>query len=111
MKTAKQTKQQPTPQRTQHTAETKDKARKMYLRGLYLTEISVLLSVPVRTLEKWQTAEKWTLLKDCPEIKRRAYELSKAGRTYKEVADLLKINSVTVWRYIKSYENEKKGTK
>jgi hypothetical protein len=28
--------------RTKHSAETKETARKMYLRGLYLTEISVL---------------------------------------------------------------------
>jgi transposase-like protein len=92
--------------RTKHSAETKETARKMYLRGLYLTEISVLCGVPLRTLEKWQTCEKWTLIKDTPEIKRRAFELSKGGRTYKQIAELLKINPVTVWRYIKAVENE-----
>jgi uncharacterized protein YjcR len=92
--------------RQKHNAETRDKARKMYLRGLYLTEISVLCNVPLRTLEKWQTAEKWTLLTNTPEIKRRAYELSKGGRTYRQIAELLKINTVTVWRYIKTYENK-----
>jgi uncharacterized protein YjcR len=100
----KKIKKQPTA-RVKHSAETKEEARKMYLRGLYLTEISVLLSVPLRTLEKWQTAEKWTLFKNCPEIKRRAYELARAGKTYKQIATLLKINTVTVWRYIKAYEN------
>jgi hypothetical protein len=45
-------KQQTKAARVKHNAETKDKARTMYLRGLYLTEISVLLSVPLRTLEK-----------------------------------------------------------
>ena len=102
----KKSKRKPAPARVKHSADTKDKARTMYLRGLYLTEISVLLSVPLRTLEKWQTCEKWTLLKDTPEIKRRAYELSKGGKTYKEIAGLLKINTVTVWRYIKAYENK-----
>jgi uncharacterized protein YjcR len=103
----KQQKKQHPSARVKHSAETKETARKMYLRGLYLTEISVLCNVPQRTLEKWQTSEKWTLLKDTPEIKRRAYELSKGGRTYKEIAHVLKINTVTVWRYIKTVENEK----
>jgi len=93
--------------RVKHSAETKEKARKMYLRGLYLTEISVLCGVPLRTLEKWQTLEKWTLLKDTPEIKRRVYELKKGGRTYNEISDLLKISRVTIYRYIKAIEDEK----
>lgn len=89
-----------------YTAEQRENARKMYLRGLYLAEIGVLLSIPVRTLEKWQTGEKWTLLKDCTEIKIRAFELKRSGRTAKQVAEILKINPSTVWRYIKAYQNE-----
>ena len=79
----------------------------MYLRGLYLTEISILRNVPLRTLEKWQTDEKWTLLRETPEIRRRAHELSRGGKTYGEIAALLKISTVTVWRYIKAVENER----
>ena len=99
-------KQHLAPPRQSYTAEHRESARKMYLRGLYLTEISVLLSVPVRTLEKWQTVEKWTLLKDCTDIKKRAYELRRSGRSVKEVAALLKIDPSTVWRYAKTYQNE-----
>jgi hypothetical protein len=105
----KKTKEQIKPARKIHTADTRERARKMYLRGLYLTEISVLLSVPLRTLEKWQTVEQWTALKELPEIKKRAFDLARAGKTHKEIAELLKINVVTVWRYIKAYkDNEKK---
>ena len=90
--------------RIKRSEDEKSEALKMYLRGLYIREISILLNIPVRTLEKWQSAGKWTLYKDCPEIKKRAYELSQKGNTYKEIAELLQINTVTVWRYIKEYE-------
>lgn len=99
-------KNQLTEPRKIYTAEQRENARKMYLRGLYLTEIAILLSIPVRTLEKWQTGEKWTLLKDCPDIKKRAFELKQSGRTAKRIAEILKIDPSTVWRYIKAYQSE-----
>lgn len=89
-------------ERNSYTAEHRENARKYYLMGLNLTEISKLLNgCPVRTLEKWQAAERWTELKHTPEIKSRAMELHRGGKSYNEIADLLKISRVTVWRYIK----------
>lgn len=91
----------PATPRKQYTAEDRAKARKYYLMGLNLQEIGLLLSgCPVRTLEKWQTAEKWTALKQLENIEVKAYELHQAGKSYKEIARLLEISYTTVWRYI-----------
>jgi len=84
-------KKQPAPTRQTYTADQREAARKMYLRGLYLTEISVLLQIPVRTLEKWQTAEKWTLLKGGEEIHKRAFEMKQSGKTAVPTFDRHKI--------------------
>lgn len=88
--------------RNKYTIEQKEQARKYYLMGLNLHDISKLLdNCPVRTLEKWQLSEKWTDLKQPENIKFRALELSESGKSYTEIAELLKISRVTVWRYIK----------
>ncbi len=96
----------PKPTRQTYTADQREQARRMYLRGLYLTEISVLLQIPVRTLEKWQTAEKWTLLKGGEEIHKRAFEMKQSGKTAIEIAKILNINRATVFKWIKAYKNE-----
>ncbi len=101
-------KQQPKiKRRKRYTAEQREKARKYYLRGLYLPEINKLMDIPIRTLEKWQRLEKWTLLKETPEIKKRAFELSQGGYSYKKIAELLQISTVTVWRYCKEVKNQR----
>jgi hypothetical protein len=89
-------------QRNKYTAEHKAKARKYYLMGLNMHDISTLLNgCPVRTLEKWQISEKWTVFKQTENIKVRALELRESGKSYAEIAELLQISRVTVWRYIK----------
>ncbi len=89
-------------QRNKYTTDHKENARKYYLMGLNLQDISKLLNnCPVRTLEKWQLAEKWTELKQPEAIKTRAKELHESGKSYNEIAELLQISRVTVWRYIK----------
>lgn len=88
--------------RTRYTTEQKEQARKYYLMGLNLHEVSKLLDgCPVRTLEKWQQAEKWTELKEPENITVKALQLHKAGKSYSEISEILKISRVTVWRYIK----------
>lgn len=95
-------KQKPVKKRNRYTIEDKDKARKYYTMGLNLHEISKLLDAcPVRTLEKWQQSGKWTELKEPESIKFRTMELHESGKTYIEIAEILKISRVTVWRYIK----------
>jgi uncharacterized protein YjcR len=96
-------------QRNKYNVEHREKARKYYLMGLNLHEVSKLLDgCPVRTLEKWQQAEKWTELKKPENIKLRAKELFESGKTYLEIADLLKIGYTTVWRYLKQARKAEK---
>ena len=95
--------QKPVKQRNKYTVEHKEKARKYYLMGLNLHEISKLLDgCPVRTLEKWQQSGKWTELKQPENIKFRTMELHESGKTQDEIAEMLKISRTTVWRYIKA---------
>ncbi len=98
----KKTTKRATVQRNTYTAEHTTKARKYYLMGLNLQEISKLMdNIPVRTLEKWQIREHWTDFKEAEPLKDRALSLQRAGRSYSEIADLLKINRTTVWRWLK----------
>src|ERR1035437_8591014 len=92
MKTAsKKTAKKEKVQRNSYTAETKEKARKYYLMGLNKQDISKLLdNIPVRTLEKWQLTDCWTDLKKIKGIKLRALELSEAGKSLEEIAQILK---------------------
>lgn len=92
----------PTP-RNSYTANEREKARKYYLMGLNMQEISKLLDgLPVRTLEKWQTVEQWTALKNCKPIKQRALELKQSGKSLNEISKILKISRITIWRYTKT---------
>lgn len=102
------------PSRKCYTSAHREQARRYYLMGLNLTEIGKLLDgCPVRTLEKWQVADQWTKLKNPDGIKNRAFEMHKAGRTYKEIGETLKISAATVWRYIDQTKrnNESKRAK
>lgn len=91
------------PSRNSYTPEQREKALKYYLLGLNMNEISKLLDgLPIRQLEKWQMLYQWTALKNCKPIKQRALELKESGKTVKEISEILKISSVTVWRYTKT---------
>jgi len=103
-------KEKPTPRKI-YTTEQREKARKYYLMGLNMEEISKLLDgCPFRTIEKWQNLEQWKLLKKTKPIEIRALELKKAGKTVKEIAKLIEVSEITVWRYTKkAIENEKRN--
>lgn len=91
--------------RNTYTAEHKTKARKYYLMGLTLSEIGLLLGgCPVRTLEKWQSADQWTKLKQLENIEIKTHELHQSGYSYKQISEMLDISTVTVWRYIRKVE-------
>ncbi|GEM_PF-1839489 len=101
-KTTKKRTQTVVKQRNSYSTEQREKAQKYYLMGLNLHEISKLMdNIPVRTLEKWQISKKWTAIKEVQPIKHRALELHQAGHSYNEIAEILKISRVTVWRYLK----------
>ncbi len=88
--------------RTRHSQTDKDKAARYYVMGLTLPEISKLLDgTPVRTLEKWQLANKWTSLKSPENIKDKVLQLHEAGKTKKEIAKLIDRDQSTVFRWIK----------
>jgi len=103
METTTTKKKKHTPQtRNRYTAGQRSEAKRYYLIGLNLQEISKLLdNIPFRTLEKWQALDKWTALKGIENIKKQALRLSEAGKSYNEIAELLNISRVTVWRYLK----------
>jgi DNA-directed RNA polymerase specialized sigma24 family protein len=104
----KKTTKQAVIQRNTYTAEHREKVRRYYLMGLNLHEISKLLDgAPVRTIEKWQIKEQWTALREAEPLKERVLSLQRAGRSYSEIAEILNINRVTVWRWLKQAKTAK----
>lgn len=100
-RTTKKSEKQPV-KRVKYTLDQKEQARKYYLMGLSLQEISKLLDgTPVRTLEKWQIRDKWKALKETEPLKQRVLSMQQAGKSYREIADILKVSRVTVYRWIK----------
>lgn len=97
--------------RNKYSLEQKEAARKYYLMGLNLHEISKLLdNCSVRTIEKWQQVDKWTELKQPESLKFRTMQLHESGKSYTEIAEILNVSRVTVWRYIKeARENTKQN--
>lgn len=92
--------------RNKYSIEDKEKARKYYIMGLNLKEISKLLDgCPVRTLEKWQQSGNWTILKKSENTHFKVLEMAEAGKSYTKIAEILKISRVTVWRHIKRAKN------
>lgn len=99
-----------TPKRTRqfYTATDRAKAKAMYLRGLYLWEISKILDIPQRTIENWQTAEKWTAFRETYECRQRAFELQRAGKTLDTISAAMQVSKSTICRWIK-YEKQKQS--
>ena len=100
----------PVKQRNKYTLSHRETARKYYIIGLNLQEISKLMdNLPVRTLEKWQIADKWTELKAPQNIKLKAKELHESGKSYTDISEILQISRVTVWRYLKEVRTTNKA--
>lgn len=84
-----------------YSASERDNSRKYYLLGLNLQEVSKLIDIPKKTLEKWQQKYNWKDLKENNFAKTKALELKAKGLSTKEIGSILKISSTTVWRYCK----------
>jgi hypothetical protein len=98
-------------QRNTYTLEAKAKAKKYYIIGLPLSDISKIVDAPIRTLEKWYIVENWKELRENKSIHSKALDLHTKGKTYKEIAILLNISTATVWRYITTAKtNKENGT-
>lgn len=94
-------------QRNSYTLEHKANAKRYYLIGLTLQEISKLINAPVRTIEKWQIAENWKGLRETSQIQTKALDLYLSGKTYKQIASILNKSTATIWRYLKTAKNER----
>lgn len=98
--------------RSTYSLDIKASAKRFYLVGLTLQEISKLIDAPARTIEKWQIAENWKQLKESTPIQNKALDLKESGKTDKEISALLNKSTVTIWRYIKTAKNNRtNGTK
>ena len=75
------------------------KARKYYLLGLSISEVSKLTDFPVRTLQKWQSKEEWVKEKKCENLKLKLIELRQQGKTFKEISIIFNISISSIWRY------------
>lgn len=82
-------------------------ALRYYLMGLNLPEISLLLNgVSVRTLERWQSTDKWTsakMPKELP-IKERIAAMHKNGLSLGSIASKINKSKTTVHRYVKDID-------
>lgn len=79
----------------------REKARKYYLLGLNLKEVSKLTDIPERTLQKWQQKESWCKYRELGNLKAKALNLKESGLLSKKIGELLNISTTTVWRYCK----------
>lgn len=93
--------------RTKYTIEEIENARKYYLMGLNLYEVSKLTDISVRMLKKYRLKYNWKEISKKGNIKERAYDLKQKGSTYDEISDLLKITKRTVFKYVKEIEQLK----
>ncbi|MBF7093595.1 helix-turn-helix domain-containing protein [Flavobacterium sp. ALJ2] len=92
-------------QRNTYTLEVKANAKRLYLIGLTLTEISKITEAPVRTIEKWQIAEKWKEQRETT-LGKKILDLHLSGKTYKDISAILNKSTPTIWRYLKIARNE-----
>lgn len=93
-------------QRNTYTLDIKANAKRLYLIGLTLSEISKITDAPVRTVEKWQITESWKQQRETTAVHSKALDLFKSGKTHKQIAKLLNKSLPTVGRYIKKARNE-----
>jgi len=98
----------PKPQKRQtYTLDQKASAKRYYLIGLSLVEVGKLTDTPSRTIEKWYKSENWKSQKEVSNIKHKANDLFLSGKSYQEIALILRISKPTVYRYLNAVRNEK----
>ena len=88
--------------RKRYTAAQRERAQRLYFKGLSVSEIADLLNVELPTVKKWRANGKWKLLKEVTIIDKRAeaIRLKKEGVRKKDIARKLEISLSTVFRYL-----------
>ena len=80
--------------------ELKESAFNYYAKGLTAKEVAKLLDLSFRTVQNWQTNERWTEKLNPDSIKQKCYDLKIKGITYKELTKMFNISISTVQRYV-----------
>ena len=94
--------------RKTYTLDEKANAKRLYLIGLTLFEISKIIEAPVRTIEKWQISANWKSQRETTAVHQKALDLFNNGRTQSQIAETLKKSVPTIARYLKKARNENK---
>jgi DNA-binding CsgD family transcriptional regulator len=81
-------------------------ALRYYLIGLNLYEISKILDISEKTLEKWKQNENWSKYKVSMPIYETVYKLSNSGYSYTEIGTMINVHPKTVYNYMKKYNND-----
>ena len=105
MKKAKKTTIPPKKRKT-YSLDEKANAKRLYLIGLTLLEVSKVVEAPVRTVEKWQISENWKSERQTTAVHQKALDLFNNGKTQPEIAKTLNKSVPTIARYIKKARNE-----
>lgn len=105
MKKAKK-KQIPPKKRKTYSLDEKANAKRLYLIGLTLLEISKVVNAPVRTVEKWQIADNWKSERETTAVHQKALDMFNSGKTQSEISKTLNKSVPTIARYIKKARNE-----
>ncbi len=91
-------------------SELKEKCFLYYCKGLTVKEVAKLFDLSFRTVQNWQTSEKWTEKQNPNSLKVKCYEMhTDKGMTYKEIAKILNLSVATVYRYVKEAKTHKSG--
>lgn len=88
--------------------ELKQRAFNYYAKGLTAKEVAKLLDLSFRTVQNWQTDEKWTEKLNPDSIKQKCYELKNKGLTYKKLSEMFELSVSTVQRYVNEIRNKAK---
>ena len=101
MKKTHEAQQKATRKRAIITPEKKANAYKYYLMGLKKGDISTLLGVAVRTIEHWQSLEKWTQATKVEPLSGKVTEVHKTGLSYEEIGEKIGVSKSTAYRHAK----------
>jgi hypothetical protein len=96
----------PPKKRQTYSLDEKANAKRLYLIGLTLLEVSKVVGAPVRTVEKWQISNNWKRERETTAVHQKALDMFNNGKTQSEISKTLNKSVPTIARYIKKARNE-----